>query len=503
VNRPRKPIVSLCMIVRNEGHQLADCLSPVAELFDEIVVVDTGSRDDTREVARRFTTRVFDFPWCDDFSAARNESLRHAQGEWIFWLDADDRISAENIARLRELLSRLDQGPDAYMMETAVRMDRDSRDNERLVSHMRLFRRHPALSWRGRVHEQIRPWPTAIGLEVGFSPVRIEHVGYLETGLAQRKLRRNIRLLRMDYAVNPDDPQILVDLGFATAQSGNSAEARRLLRRVLEQPAQSSFLLLRVLTTLGELETHAGNFSEVVSLMARGLSLFPGNDYLAYMQAEAYYNLGRYDLAKRLLAGIIHEPPQPRGLSVGTPSDIKSRLAPLGLGEVLRSERAFASAETIFREVAEAFPNDASAWYFLGRVYVDMANRWGLNEVVSRLAGCERGSFYASLLIGAWQLSQKDWKGAEATIDDLIGEAPQMLLPRVMRASCLNRRGAPAADQLQAYRDVLRVQPGNVHAASMIERLSQIRAAPAAANSIGLGTSVILGAGVPNGVVSG
>ena len=93
------------MIVRNEGHQLADCLSPVAELFDEIVVVDTGSRDDTREVARRFTGNVFNFPWCDHFSAARNESLRHADGEWIFWLDADDRISPENIAQLRELIS--------------------------------------------------------------------------------------------------------------------------------------------------------------------------------------------------------------------------------------------------------------------------------------------------------------------------------------------------------------------------------------------------------------
>jgi len=270
--------------------------------------------------------------------------------------------------------------------------------------------------------------------------------------------------------------------------------------RVLEQPEQSSFLLLRVFTTLGELETHAGNFRELASLMARGLSVFPGDEYLAYMQAEAFYNLGRYDLSKRLLAGIINGLPQARRLHVGTPADVKRRLAPLGLGEVLRSERAFGHAETIFREVAEAFRTDASAWYFLGRVYVDLGNRLGLDEVVSRLAGCERGNFYASLLIGAWQLSHKDWKGAEATIDDLICQAPQMLLPRVMRASCLSRRGAPASSQLQAYRDVLRVQPGNAHAVSMVQQLSESRAAPAAASV--LSTSVILGAGVPSGVVS-
>jgi tetratricopeptide (TPR) repeat protein len=391
------------------------------------------------------------------------------------------------------------------MMETVVRMDRDARDNERLVSHMRLFRRHPKLSWQGRVHEQVRPWPTAIGLDVGASPVRIEHVGYVEPGLAQRKLRRNIRLLRMDYAVNPDDPQLLVDLGFATAQNGNFTEARRYLRRVLEQPQQSSFLLLRVFTTLGELESQDGSYLEVVNLMTRGLAIFPGNEYLAYMQAEAYYNLGRYDLAKQLLSEIINGPAQPQGFHVGIPADIKRRLAPLGLGEVLRSERAMSQAEAIFREVAEEFPSDSSAWYFLGRVYVDVNNRCGLDHVITRLASCQRGNFHAALLMGAWQLSHRDWQGAEATIDDLICQAPRMLLPRLMRANCLTRRGAPSAALMQAYRDILRIQPGNELAACMIQKLTETRSAPAAAapsNSIVLGTSVILGASVPNGVAS-
>jgi len=67
-----KPTVSLLMIVRNEEQQLADCLTPVASLFDEIVIVDTGSRDHTKRGAAQYTPHVFDFPWCDDFSAARN-----------------------------------------------------------------------------------------------------------------------------------------------------------------------------------------------------------------------------------------------------------------------------------------------------------------------------------------------------------------------------------------------------------------------------------------------
>src|SRR6185437_680395 len=66
----------------------------------------------------RFTPHVFDFPWRDDFAAARNEALRRASGDWIFWLDADDRLTAENVARLRLLLDSLDDRPRAYMMQT-------------------------------------------------------------------------------------------------------------------------------------------------------------------------------------------------------------------------------------------------------------------------------------------------------------------------------------------------------------------------------------------------
>lgn len=77
------------MIVKDEAEHLPRCLESCAGLFDEIVVVDTGSTDDTKEIAQSFGAKVFDFEWCDDFAAARNESLRHATGEWMMWLDAD------------------------------------------------------------------------------------------------------------------------------------------------------------------------------------------------------------------------------------------------------------------------------------------------------------------------------------------------------------------------------------------------------------------------------
>ena len=87
--RPRAR-TSLTMIVRDEQHNLPNCLSSVAGLFDEIVVVDTGSTDRTREIALEFGARVFDFVWVDDFAAARNAALARATGDYAFWLDADD-----------------------------------------------------------------------------------------------------------------------------------------------------------------------------------------------------------------------------------------------------------------------------------------------------------------------------------------------------------------------------------------------------------------------------
>lgn len=100
------PRLSLCMIVRDSARTLPACLESIARWVDELVVVDTGSLDDTRSIASKYSARVFDFPWCDDFSAARNESLCHATGEWLFWMDSDDTISAENGRQLRALAKR-------------------------------------------------------------------------------------------------------------------------------------------------------------------------------------------------------------------------------------------------------------------------------------------------------------------------------------------------------------------------------------------------------------
>jgi len=181
------------MIVRNEEHNLEACLAPVAHLFDEIIIVDTGSTDATKAIAQRFTPHVIDFAWCDDFAAARNESLRHATGDWIFWLDADDRVEPEQVARLARLFDeKLDTRWRAYMLDTVMPADDPGRDAH-VTSHPRLFRRHAELRWHGRVHEQLFPDPVALGYEWVFTDIQVVHVGYLDHALCERKARRKLR----------------------------------------------------------------------------------------------------------------------------------------------------------------------------------------------------------------------------------------------------------------------------------------------------------------------
>ncbi len=137
--------LSVCLIVKNEEAVLASCLSDAVRFADELIVVDTGSTDRTKEIAHQFTKKVFDFAWCDDFSAARNASFARASCDYVMWLDADDRISAENA----EKINRLKQTLTAKLVYAYY--DRP----EKGVGYLcpRIVKRDVGFIWDGIVHE--------------------------------------------------------------------------------------------------------------------------------------------------------------------------------------------------------------------------------------------------------------------------------------------------------------------------------------------------------------
>ena len=161
--------LSLCMIVKNEEAVLERILKPVSQVMDAILIADTGSSDRTKEIAEQYTSQVFDFPWCDDFSAPRNFLLEKVRTDYWMWLDADDVLDEENLEKLKSLKETLDPGTDVVMMEYAAGFDQSGRTTfsyfrERIMKTSRNFR------WNGAVHETVIPEGNII-----YSDVVIRH----------------------------------------------------------------------------------------------------------------------------------------------------------------------------------------------------------------------------------------------------------------------------------------------------------------------------------------
>lgn len=161
--------ISLCMIVKNEEAVLARCLDSVREIADETVIVDTGSADRTKEIAARYTDRIYDFPWRDDFSAARNFSFAKASMDYCMWLDADDVMRRTEVKKLADWKAQADGSADAVMLKYVTGFDERGKGNF-FYYRERLLKRNQRFFWKGRVHEAI-----AVFGKVEYLPVEVEH----------------------------------------------------------------------------------------------------------------------------------------------------------------------------------------------------------------------------------------------------------------------------------------------------------------------------------------
>lgn len=203
-------MISVCIIVRNESKNIRECLSRIKQYGFEIIVVDTGSTDDTKATALQFTDKVYDFKWCDDFSAARNFSISKANNDHILVIDSDEFIREIDIEDLR---TALDNNSDLVGRIEICNIF--SRGNEQMRVSERINRvfRKSLFCYKGRIHEQI---VAKDGSEYStyYAPIKVEHIGYDgDPQDIKKKTQRNIELLLMDEKENGKDPYILYQLG--------------------------------------------------------------------------------------------------------------------------------------------------------------------------------------------------------------------------------------------------------------------------------------------------
>jgi len=294
--------LSVCMIVRDEAELIGDAILSVEGVASEVVVVDTGSQDRTVEIARSLGAKVLEVPWEDSFSAARNRSLEAAQGDWILYIDADERLHRDDKDRLRRLLG--ERWREAFYLRehnlTGSRRSGTAYANDAL----RLLRNRPSYRFRGRLHEQIAPaLPCDLPEKVVRCSVRLEHLGYLQEVLVpRRKADRNLRLLELEREEGRDDAFLHFNLGTTYAARDQEEEAVRHLARaweLLEQepegfshpfaPALASWYVLLLI--------RRGQLREAVRQGEAALLRFPDHAELLLRLARARAELGEREAA--------------------------------------------------------------------------------------------------------------------------------------------------------------------------------------------------------------
>lgn len=158
--------ISLCMIVKNEEPVLARCLDSIADLMDEIIIVDTGSSDRTREIAAHYTSKIYDYQWTNDFSAARNFSFSKATMEYIYTADADEILDEENRRRFLRLKSCQLPEIEIVQMKYINALELDTVLNTQKEYRPKLFKRLRTFTWVDPVHETVRLQPVVFDSDI-------------------------------------------------------------------------------------------------------------------------------------------------------------------------------------------------------------------------------------------------------------------------------------------------------------------------------------------------
>jgi tetratricopeptide (TPR) repeat protein len=454
------PRVSLTMIVKNEEANLPACLEAVADLVHEIIIVDTGSTDHTRQIAARYGAQVFTFPWCDSFAAARNAGLDHATGDWIFWLDADDRIDEENRRKLRALFAELNYDNVAYRMPCVTHSSAFPQLTEK-VWHIRLFRNLPGVRWRYRVHEQILP---AILLQGGTTcpaDVTIQHTGYQDPVARQHKKERNLHLLRLNYAESPNSSFVQFYLGWTHLLLDQPAEALPFLQRSLALNPPDEGMVRKLYVLLGRVHHALGQREEALAVCREGRTRYADHGELLFQEGCLHFERRDLAAAEACLLQALQQRPNELNVCDDNPA-LRGFQTRYNLAVIYRDQGRLADAEREFGAVLAERPDYADAYTGLGELYL-VQGRWqALEQMLPRMRQILPTDVEATGLEVRMHLARKDFGRARQLAEQALARAPEALGPRLALASVLVQEGRDLAAAEQALVPALEREPGNL-----------------------------------------
>lgn len=200
--------ISACYIVKNEEKNLRTSLESLKDAVDEIIVVDTGSTDNTVKIAKSFGATIFNEVWRDDFSAPRNIALDYAEGDWIIFIDADEYFTAETAKNIRSIIENIGEENIGGLLIHLVNIDTEN-DNRVMDSAfvLRIFRNLRGLQYVGKIHEELKWFGKNLPNMITIPPkiLTLYHTGYSAT-LNKAKAQRNLKLL-LDELNATETPQ--------------------------------------------------------------------------------------------------------------------------------------------------------------------------------------------------------------------------------------------------------------------------------------------------------
>ncbi|MBV9123425.1 MAG: tetratricopeptide repeat protein, partial [Planctomycetes bacterium] len=473
-----KPVasVSLCLIVKDGESGLERCLKSAADLVQEIIVVDTGSSDRSPEIARECGARVFDFPWQDSFAAARNESIHHATGDWIFWLDADEYLDEDNRARLGRLLAGLGHDNAAYIMKQ--RSPPNAAGSNALVADQaRLFPNHPQIRWQYRVHEQILPAVLRLGGTIHWTDIFIQHGGYEDATLRHHKHERNLRLLELEVQEHPDDAFTLFNLGWTYLEMGRAAEAIPLLRRSLERTPAGGTTIRKQYALLAKAHRKLGQPEEALAACREGRTHFPEDIELLHQEGLLRFERGDLTGAEACLVRLLESRPE-NYFAIGVDPGLRGYQTWYKLGIIYRDQGKLAAAEAQWRAVLAERPEHAPAWIGLTDLLLSQGRYQEVEEMARRLDQEPARILEAALIRGRLYLARREFATARALLEDLIPKYPQAVWLRVVLSHVLLREDRDPAATERALRGVLALDPANAQARDNLAQLLRQAGSP-------------------------
>lgn len=469
---PREPAtVSLCMIVKNEENNLAACLEGIHDLVSEMIIVDTGSTDQTKSIAKKYGAKVVDFPWVDSFAAARNVALENASGDYIFWLDADDRVEEPTRAKLKQLFASLRQEEVFGVSMKCVCLPDPISGVTTVVDHIRLFPRHPSIRWKYRIHEQILPSIRQLGGSVRFADLQIHHVGYQDPALRQRKLERDIRLLNLENEEHPDDPFTLFNLGSVYLEQGLAEQAIQFLERSLARSHPTDSIVRKLYALLVQAHKRLNQHLAALAICQQGQQHYPHDAELLFQEGLLRRDTGDLPAAARALEKLLKSKESHHFASVDV--GIGSFKARHNLAVVYRDMGQLPAAIQAWQQVLEEAPDFHAARIGLAEAYLVSGQFAQLEEQVALMRQIPALELDVLLVSAKRHLAKKEFPQAKEVLEQAIQQFPEALQPRIILSHVYLQEGNDWAAARRLLEEILRRDPGNREARRNLDILKQ------------------------------